>query len=132
MAMDTITEQALVTGSPNDVWPLVTESRHFREWYAFGGATIDLRPGGVITMQWDEHGIFHADVEAATPATLFSFRWRPAPGPLVTITLESVGHGKTLVRIVEAGELEDPEQSALAWRSGLGLLAKLADSVKTE
>lgn len=130
--MRTITEQALVAGSPNDVWSLITEPRHFRKWYAFGGASIDLRPGGVITMQWDEHGTFQAMIEAVTFAKLLSFQWMPEPGPVVTITLESAGPGKTQVQVVEAGELEDPEQSALAWRNGLSLLAELASSAKTE
>ncbi len=125
--MNTITEQALITGSPDDVWALITEPSHFAKWYAFGGATIDLRPGGEINMKWDEHGSFHAVVDAVVPPRLFSFRWRPEPGPVVTITLESAGPGTTRVQIVESGELENPDQSALAWRNGLSLLAKLAN-----
>ncbi|MGE3343298.1 MAG: SRPBCC domain-containing protein [Vicinamibacterales bacterium] len=130
--MNTVTEEALVTGSPEVVWTLITEPLHFQEWYAFGGASIDLRPGGDITMRWDEHGDFQAVVEAVTPAKLLSFRWRPEPGPVVTITLESAGPGKTQVRIVESGDLEDPKQSALAWRNGLSLLTELANSRKTD
>jgi uncharacterized protein YndB with AHSA1/START domain len=124
--LSTVTEEALIAGSPGDVWTLITEPRYFQKWYAFGGASIDLRPGGEITMRWDEHGTFQAVVEAVTPAELFSFRWRPEPGPVVTITLEAAGEGRTQVRIVESGELEEPKQSALAWRNGLSLLAELA------
>jgi uncharacterized protein YndB with AHSA1/START domain len=131
-AMNTVTEETLVTGSPDDVWTLITEPRYFQKWYAFGGASIDLRPGGDITMRWDEHGAFQAVVKAVTPAKLFSFRWRPEPGPVVAITLESAAPGKTQVRVVESGELDDPKQSALAWRNGLSLLADLANSRETE
>jgi uncharacterized protein YndB with AHSA1/START domain len=130
--MNTVTEEALVAGSPEDVWTLVTQPLHFQKWYAFGGASIDLRPSGDITMRWDEHGEFQAIVEAVTPAKLFSFRWRPEPGPVVTMTLEVAGPGQTKVRIIESGELEDPKQSALAWRNGLSLLTELASSSKTD
>ena len=125
--MNSVTEEALVAGSPHAVWTLITEARYFQKWYAFGGASIDLRPGGDITMRWDEHGTFQAVVEAVTPTELFSFRWRPEPGPLVTITLESAGQDRTRVRIVESGPLEEPKQSALAWRNGLSLLTELAN-----
>jgi uncharacterized protein YndB with AHSA1/START domain len=127
-----VTEEALVAGSPDEVWSLVTEPRHFQAWYAFGGATIDLRPGGDITMRWDEHGTFEAEVEAVIRAKLFSFRWRPEPGPLVKITLEAAGPDTTRVQIVESGDLEDPEQSTLAWRNGLRLLSRLATTVKAQ
>lgn len=129
--MNTVIEEALITGTPEDVWTLITEPAYLRRWYAFGGAQLDLRPGGDITMQWDEHGSFGAVVEAVTPGRLLAFQWRPDPGPIVTITLEAAGGGQTRVRIVEAGELEDPAQSALAWRNGLALLAALAMSGTT-
>jgi uncharacterized protein YndB with AHSA1/START domain len=123
-----VTESALIVGSPDEVWPLVTHSQHFRTWYAFGGADIDLRPGGAITLRWDEHGTFDAVVESVIPKELFSFRWRPEPGSLVEIKLQPEGNYTTLVQIVESGELENPEQSALAWRNGLALLSDLARS----
>ena len=83
-------------------------------------------------MRWDEHGTFAAEVEAVTRTKLFSFRWRTEAGPLVRITLESAGPDKTRVQIVESGELEAPEQSALAWRHGLSLLSVLASTIKAE
>lgn len=83
-------------------------------------------------MRWDEHGTFHAIVEAVIPPRLFSFRWRSEPGPVVTITLEPAGPDKTQVRIVESGELEDAAQSALAWRNGLSALAEIAKARKTD
>jgi uncharacterized protein YndB with AHSA1/START domain len=112
-----VVEEAVITGLHEEVWPLVTDARHFRAWYAFGGADSDLRPGGLTALRWDEHGTFHAVVESVVPESLFSFRWRPDPGPLVDITLHKVGSRATRVQIVESGGLEDPEQSALAWRT---------------
>jgi uncharacterized protein YndB with AHSA1/START domain len=125
-----IVENALISGSPHEVWPLVTDPRHFKTWYAFGGAEIDLRPGGAMTLRWDEHGAFAAVVEAVIPGKIFSFRWQPGPGPLVDITLQPEGSGTTRVQIAESGELENPEQSALAWRNGLNLLKELAEAAR--
>jgi len=123
-----VSESALVTGTPSEVWPLVTDPEHFQVWYAFGGATIDLRPGGAMTMRWPEHGAFDAVVESVTPPVHFAFRWRQEPSPLVRIELRAEGSGTTRVQIVESGELENPEQSALAWRNALRLLSELAQS----
>ena len=121
-----ISEDALITGTPSHVWALITSPNHFKTWFAFGGAEIDLRPGGTMTMRWDEHGTFDAVVESVIPPKLFSFRWRPEPGPLVEITLRAENERGTRVQIVESGDLDNPEQSALAWRNGLALLSDLA------
>ena len=121
-----ISESEVVTGAPDHVWSLVTEAENFQRWYAFGGAEIELRPGGPMTMRWDEHGTFDAVVESVVPEKLFAFRWLPEPGPRVEITLQSQGDDATLVTIIESGPLEDPEQSALAWRNALILLKELA------
>ena len=32
---------------PEVVWAAVTQPESFARWYAFGGAEIDLRPGGL-------------------------------------------------------------------------------------
>jgi uncharacterized protein YndB with AHSA1/START domain len=124
-AVAQVTEEISIAAPRDRVWPLVTEARHFEVWYAFGGATIELRPGGAMTLRWDEHGEFRATVETVVPPERFSFRWLPAPGPLVEVTLHAEGEG-TRVRVVETGELEDAAQSALAWRNALGLLRDLA------
>ena len=125
MTPASVSEETVIAAPPERVWPLVTEARHFQAWYAFGGATIDLRPGGAMSLRWDEHGEFPAVVESVVPGKLFSFRWLPAPGPLVDITLAPEAGG-TRVRVVETGALENADQSALAWRNALGLLRDLA------
>ena len=100
-----MSEEILIPAAPAALWPLLTEGRHFQAWYAFGGATIEPRPGGAMTLRWDEHGEFRAVVESLQPPELFSFRWLPAPGPLVEITLRAE-NGGTRVRIVETGALD--------------------------
>ncbi|MFC5799475.1 SRPBCC domain-containing protein [Streptomyces formicae] len=119
-----ISEEALVPAAPDRTWQLVTEPRFFQQWYAFGGAEIELAPGGAMVLRWDEHGGFPARVEAVEPGRRFAFRWLPEPGDLVEITL-SPQAGATSVRITESGVLEDAATSAMAWRNALSLLVEL-------
>lgn len=121
-----ISEQAVIPADLDRTWRLVTEPQHFEQWYAFGGADIDLAVGGAMLLRWDEHGGFPARVEAVEPGRLFAFRWMPEPGDLVEITLTPDG-ASTLVRIRESGTLEDTETSAMAWRNALSLLVRLAE-----
>lgn len=122
-----ISEQALIPADPERTWQLVTDPQHFQQWYAFGGADIELTPGGAMLLRWDEHGGYPARVEDVEPGRRFAFRWLPEPGDLVEITLTPEGTG-TLVRITESGTLDDAETSAMAWRNSLSLLAKLAQA----
>ncbi|GAA4553515.1 SRPBCC domain-containing protein [Amycolatopsis samaneae] len=124
-----ISEQLFVPVDPARTWRLVTEPGSFRRWYAFGGAEIDLVPGGEMRLRWDEHGEFPARVEVVEPGRRFGFRWLPEPGALVEITLSAQEDG-TLVRVTESGALEDAATSAMAWRNSLSLLADLAGETR--
>ncbi|MFE0025352.1 SRPBCC domain-containing protein [Amycolatopsis sp. NPDC059021] len=123
-----ISEQIVVPADAERTWRLVTEPGNFQRWYAFGGAEIDLVPGGAMALRWDEHGSFPARVEAVTPGRRFAFRWLlPEPGDLVDITI-APAEGGTLVRVTESGTLDDAGTSAMAWRNSLSLLRELASS----
>ncbi|WP_405592823.1 SRPBCC domain-containing protein [Streptomyces sp. NBC_01092] len=122
-----ISEETLVPADPDHTWRLVTDPRYVQQWYAFGGADIELAPGGAMLLRWDEHGAFPARVEAVDPGHRFAFRWLPEPGDLVEITLSAQDAG-TLVRITESGALEDAATSAMAWRNSLSLLSELAQA----
>jgi uncharacterized protein YndB with AHSA1/START domain len=122
-----IMEEIVVKGSCKEVWGFITEPIHFQSWYAFGGASIDLRPDGLISMKWDEHGVFEARIEKVIQEKLFSFQWLPESSCIVQISLQQIDDGKIKVQIEESGDLEDPVQSALAWRNGLNLLLKLCE-----
>lgn len=122
-----ISEQALVPADPDRTWRLITDPQYVKQWYAFGGADIELAPGGAMVLRWDEHGAFPARVEAVEPGHRFAFRWLPEPGDLVEIALSPEGDG-TLVRITESGALEDAATSAMAWRNSVSLLIALAQA----
>lgn len=115
-------------------------------WYAFGGAEVDLRPGGRLVLRWDERGEFRGFVEKVEPGRRFAYRYAVAPGVepvpgnanLVEFTLTPEGEGTRLL-VVESGfdrldlapdeQTEHADQSAQAWENSLTLLTDLAPTL---
>ncbi|HEY3562906.1 MAG TPA: SRPBCC domain-containing protein [Kribbella sp.] len=141
--MDSVEREVYVEARPEVVWAAVTQPEVFARWYAFGGAEIDLRPGGRLVMRWDEHGEYLGFVEKVEPGRRFAYRYavvpavEPTPGNanLVEFTLTPEGEGTRLL-VVESGyeRLDDPgatppEQAARSWDNALGLLAELAPAL---
>jgi uncharacterized protein YndB with AHSA1/START domain len=59
---DRIEREVRIDAPIERVWALVTEAEHFGGWFADSGAEIDLRPGGAMTLSWEEHGTVRARV----------------------------------------------------------------------
>lgn len=121
-------EREIVIAAPVErIWAMLTEADLIQQWFAFDGATIDLRPGGALDMHWKEHGTYHAWIEQVEPPRLFSYRWarladeQPGPGnsTLVEFTLTPDGTG-TRLRVVESGftTLDLPEDEQAEWAAG--------------
>jgi uncharacterized protein YndB with AHSA1/START domain len=136
--MDSVEREVYVEARPEVVWAAVTQPETFARWYAFGGAEIDLRPGGRLVMRWDEHGEFRGFVEKVEPGRRFAYRYavepgvEPAPGNanLVEFTLTPEAEGTRLL-VVESGferldDQQDVAQSAQAWDNALAALTELA------
>jgi uncharacterized protein YndB with AHSA1/START domain len=144
--MDRVEREVFVEARPEVVWGVVTQPEAFAKWYAFGGAKLDLRPGGRLIMRWDEHGEFWGFVEKVEPGRRFAFRYavdprtEPAPGNsnLVEFTLTPEGEG-TRLRVVESGferldvspdeRAKRAEESAQGWDGGLAALTALAPTL---
>ncbi|RZT27411.1 uncharacterized protein YndB with AHSA1/START domain [Kribbella sp. VKM Ac-2569] len=139
--MDSVEREVYVEARPETVWAAVTQPEVFARWYAFGGAEIDLRPGGRLVMRWDEHGEFFGFVEKVEPGRRFAYRYavdpgvEPAPGNanLVEFTVTPEGEGTRLL-VVESGfdrldNEQDPDQSAQAWDNALTTLTTLAPTL---
>ncbi|MBV9110282.1 MAG: SRPBCC family protein [Gemmatimonadetes bacterium] len=110
MIPDCIEREIHIAASMERVWSALTEAKHLGTWFGDAGATIDLRPGGEITLEWEKNGTVRGRVERVEPPTVFSFRWirgghdEPEPGnhTLVEFTLRPDGGG-TVLRMVESG-----------------------------
>ena len=113
MVTDTIEREIVIEAPAERVWALLTEAEHVGRWFGDVGAEIDLRPGGVFRLTWEEHGTAAGRVVAVEPHTRFAYRWN-ALGPkwgdepedgaatLVEFTLHPEGVA-TRLRVVESG-----------------------------
>jgi uncharacterized protein YndB with AHSA1/START domain len=118
-------EQEIVVEAPVErVWTIITEAEHIKAWFAYDGATIDLRPGGALVMRWKEHGTFIARIVTVEPPRRFAYRWthqadqEPTDGnaTLIEFTIQPEGTG-TRLRVVESGfrELALPAAEQAQW-----------------
>jgi len=107
---DQIEREVVIDAPIERVWALITEPEHVGAWFADSGADIDLRPGGAMSLSWEEHGTVRARVERVEPPRAFSYRWanavdaEPVEGrsTLVEFSL-TTDDGGTRVRVVESG-----------------------------
>ena len=103
---DRISREVVIDSPPENVWAIVTESRHVARWFS-DEAEIDLRPGGAMLLTWHGHGSYRGRVEAVDPPRRFAFRWLrresdDGSATLVEFILAPDGAG-TRLRVVESG-----------------------------
>jgi uncharacterized protein YndB with AHSA1/START domain len=120
--VDQIEREIVIAAPVSRVWAALTEADQIGTWFGDAGAEIDPRPGGALTIRWQDHGAFHSTIERIEPERYFSWRWahaageRPRPGnsTLVAFTLTPEGDG-TRLRVVESGfqalEMTDDERA---------------------
>jgi uncharacterized protein YndB with AHSA1/START domain len=110
MIPDRIEREIFIAAPVERVWSVITEAKHIGTWFGNVGATIDLRPGGVMTTAWRDLGTMHGRVERVEPPRFFSYRWirgsgaepSPSNSTLVEFTL-TPDEGGTTLRVAESG-----------------------------
>ncbi|MER5971049.1 SRPBCC domain-containing protein [Streptomyces sp. NPDC001922] len=140
---DRVEREVYVPAPADRVWRVLTTAEHIRSWYAFGGAELDLRPGGALRFRWDDQGEFHGRVEMVEAPYRVSFRMalRPDVPPgrggstLIEFDLTPEGTG-TRVTVNETGvtaldvpaaeQARHAEYAAMTWATALEELAALA------
>ncbi|TWD82740.1 uncharacterized protein YndB with AHSA1/START domain [Kribbella amoyensis] len=138
-----VEREVYVQARPDQVWNALTQPEQLARWYAFGGAELELRPGGRLVLRWDEHGEFRGFVEKVEPGRRFAYRYAvepdvdPAPGNSnqVEFTLTPEGEG-TRLTVVESGfdrldlparqRAEHAANAEQGWDGGLAELTVLA------
>jgi uncharacterized protein YndB with AHSA1/START domain len=132
-------ERAILIDAPVEiVWAVVTEPEHISRWFS-DSIELELRPGGVARLRWDDHGTVDGRVERVEPPHFFSFRWVVQHGSdladgnstLVEFSLSAEGES-TRLTVVESGfrdlaGADDDKQDlfddhARGWKKELGEL----------
>ena len=128
----------MINAPVNKVWAVLTEAEHLPRGSAQVTAMVDLCPGGLIDLRWEEWGTFLFRIVAVEPMRFFSFRWarptdvEPVAGnsTLVEFTLTPEGND-TRLRVVESGfrdlDLPDDEKIARATENTGGWEEQLAE-----
>jgi uncharacterized protein YndB with AHSA1/START domain len=105
---DRVEREILIDAPLDVVWSVITEPEHVAGWFS-DAAEIDLRPGGDMTLTWEEHGPQHWRVERIDPPHYASFRWlrgvqEDAAGnsTLVEFSLAEESEG-TRLHVIESG-----------------------------
>jgi uncharacterized protein YndB with AHSA1/START domain len=122
MVPEEITQDIVIDAPVQRVWDVITEAGHIRQWFAFDGASIDLRPGGALVFHWKEHGTHHARIEVVEPPHRFAYRWahradeQPTEGNSTLVEFSLTPEGSTTrLRVVESGfralDLPEAEQA---------------------
>lgn len=93
---------------PAKVWSAITTAEGLGTWFG-NRATVDLRPGGAVTMTWDDGPTKTLRVERVEEPAVFGFTWKPDGVPdddprstYVEFTLLAVGGG-TRLTVIESG-----------------------------
>lgn len=117
-AEDPLVKEALVEGSVDEIWPMITTKAGMESWMV-AHAEVDLRAGGLLRTNHDPNGKIGDNqtvtnrIRMVTPKRLFVFEVTQAParfpfaGPVVgtwyEVTLIPQGPKRTRVRCVGRG-----------------------------
>jgi uncharacterized protein YndB with AHSA1/START domain len=112
---DEIRKELTIHATRQQVWAAITEPEQLKRWFPTHDATVDLRPGGQIYLEWEDMsttGVF----DEIDPLNRLVFRWHPAgddhPSTSVEFTLtEAEGDDSTLLTVVERGFAQLPPES---------------------
>ena len=117
------------------VWAALTTADGLAAWFGNKGATIDLRPGGPATLDFENNHHQKMRVERVEEQHVFGFTWQiyglPADDPrrtYVEFTLEPTPVG-TRLTVVETGfaQLPDDDHKTAFGGNTDGCAAKLAE-----
>jgi uncharacterized protein YndB with AHSA1/START domain len=149
MVPEQIERETVIAAPVERVWALLTEAEHLARWFGDAGAELDLRPGGALSLSWEQHGTVRGRVVDVEAPRRFSYRWavlrepygsEPVEGnsTLVDFTLAAEGDG-TRLRVVESGfdklfadpakQDERAQDNRKGWGIELGELRDYAERV---
>jgi uncharacterized protein YndB with AHSA1/START domain len=129
--------ERLLPGPIEQVWSYLTDPLRLKTWLA--GGTIDLRPGGIIDLDFDlidcpgrenVHGTMIGSITACNPPTLLAYTWGESgsraagePDSLISFELADANGGETLLVLTHTRVLrKDLSLIGAGWHVHLDVL----------
>ena len=98
----------------DDVWVALTTPDGLASWLA--PATVDLREGGVMDIDFGEDGLAGGTIRALDPPRLLEYDWRFPGEPDSVIRFELTAHGARTELVLEHRLL--PDDQAIGYGAG--------------
>jgi uncharacterized protein YndB with AHSA1/START domain len=122
---DPVRREAEVPAPPSRVWRALTEAEELSAWFG-AEAEIDPRPGGPMSLRFDDGWMRPGVVEDVVPEQRLVFRWlpferhpdgswRPMGHGRVEFELEATETGTRLVVSEWGGPIDAPGVAAWSW-----------------
>jgi uncharacterized protein YndB with AHSA1/START domain len=122
---DPVRREADVPAPPERVWRALTQAGELSAWFG-AEAEIDPRPGGHLSLRFEDEWIRPGVVEEVEPGRRLSFRWlpferhpdgswRPMGQGRVEFELEATEAGTRLVVSEWGGPTDVPGVAAWSW-----------------
>jgi len=91
--------ERVLTASADTVWDLLATADGLERWLA--RATVDLRPGGVVDLDFGDDGIGGGEVLEVVPGKILEYRWRfrGEPDSVVRFELKALDPETTRLRL---------------------------------
>jgi uncharacterized protein YndB with AHSA1/START domain len=131
---DEVRKQIEIEAPIRRVWAALTTPDGLLGWFPTERASIDLRPGGRLSLVWPEDSD-EGTVDVVDPPERLVFRWRPSgldrPFTTVAFTLEEIPGGIRLT-LVESGFASLPDRFAQqVWKGNDAGWSGELDELKT-
>jgi uncharacterized protein YndB with AHSA1/START domain len=112
---DEIRKEVTIHVTRQLVWAALTEPEQLKRWFPTKDAAVDLRPGGQISLEWDDGNAATGIFDEIDPPNRLVFRWHPGgddqPATSVEFTLADADRGAaTLLTVVERGFAQLPPE----------------------
>ncbi|HSJ08380.1 MAG TPA: SRPBCC family protein [Longimicrobiales bacterium] len=110
-------------GTPEDLWPFLTEAGHLSKWIT-PGVTIEAREGGRIRFPWPKEPHMEGEITVYDPPSVLEYLWREGTVDSV-VRLELRAEGAATLLVIDHSGLPEPDSRGFAagWHSHLDWLA---------
>ena len=117
-----VTFERRFKGTPEELWPFLTEAEHLSEWIT-PGVTIDAREGGRIAFPWPAEAAMEGEITVFDPPRLIEYLWNEG-AVRSRVRMELRPNGSDTLLVVDHAGLPERDSSGFAagWHAHLDWL----------